>query len=67
MLDRTAPILPVLPGTPESATHDYKRSGNLEPVCRAQPNHRDGDRPLRSRQRAIELKKSLRTLHLDVP
>jgi len=26
-LDRTAPILPMLPGTPERATHDYKRSG----------------------------------------
>jgi hypothetical protein len=26
-LDRTAPILPILPGTPERATHDYKRSG----------------------------------------
>src|SRR5262249_4030229 len=26
-LDRTAPILPMLPGTPVRATHDYKRSG----------------------------------------
>jgi transposase len=26
-IDRTAPILPMLPGTPERATHDYKRSG----------------------------------------
>src|SRR4051795_13011027 len=26
-LDRTAPILPMLPGTPERATHDYKRAG----------------------------------------
>jgi len=26
-LDRTAPILPLLPGTPERATHDYKRHG----------------------------------------
>jgi transposase len=26
-LDRTAPILPLLPGTPARATHDYKRSG----------------------------------------
>ena len=24
-LDRTAPILPMLPGTPERATHDYRR------------------------------------------
>jgi transposase len=26
-LDRTAPILPLFPGTPERATRDYKRSG----------------------------------------
>src|SRR3954467_7859659 len=26
-LARTAPILPMLPGVPERATHDYKRSG----------------------------------------
>src|SRR6266700_1913278 len=26
-LDRSAPILPMLPGTPARATHDYKRSG----------------------------------------
>src|SRR4051795_4666619 len=26
-LDRTAPILPMLPGTPERATHDYQRHG----------------------------------------
>jgi hypothetical protein len=27
VLDRTAPILPRLPGIPERATHDYKRQG----------------------------------------
>ena len=26
-LDRTAPTLPMLPGTPERATHNYKRHG----------------------------------------
>ena len=26
-LDRSQPILPMLPGVPERATHDYKRSG----------------------------------------
>jgi len=26
-LDRTAPILPLTPGTPERRTHDYKRNG----------------------------------------
>jgi hypothetical protein len=26
-LDRTAPILPLLPGVPQRATHDYRRYG----------------------------------------
>ena len=26
-LDRTAPVLPLLPGTPERRTHDYRRHG----------------------------------------
>jgi len=26
-LDRSAPILPLMPGTPERRTHDYKRHG----------------------------------------
>ena len=26
-LDRSTPILPLLPGTPQRATHDYKRFG----------------------------------------
>ena len=43
-LDRTAPILPMLPGTPERATHDYKRAGHLEPLRRAGPRDRQGDR-----------------------
>ncbi|EFC81762.1 putative transposase [Parafrankia sp. EUN1f] len=26
-LDRTAPVLPLMPGTPERRTHDYVRNG----------------------------------------
>ena len=29
-LDRTAPILPMLPGTPQRATHEYRRHGNQQ-------------------------------------
>jgi transposase len=41
-LDRTAPILPLRPGLPERATHDY----NDHAVRRARGGHRQGDRPL---------------------
>jgi hypothetical protein len=30
-LDRTAPILPMRPGLPEKATHDYVRHGTAPP------------------------------------
>ena len=26
-IDRTAPVLPLIPGTPDRRTHDYKRNG----------------------------------------
>ena len=57
-LDRTAPILPMLPGVPERATHDYKRARHLEPVRRAGPHHRQGHRraaqpPPRDRVQAV--------------
>jgi transposase len=42
-LDRTAPILPMLPGTPQRATHDYRRR-NVKPLCRAGHHHRPGHR-----------------------
>ncbi len=32
-LDRTQPILPVRPGLPERATHDYKRNGTTTPFA----------------------------------
>jgi hypothetical protein len=37
--DRTAPILPLRPGLPERATHDYKRTGttNLSPPSSSPP------------------------------
>ena len=55
------------PGTPERATHDYKRSRHLEPVRRAGPHHRQGDRRAAPRHRAIEFKKFLQTIDREVP
>ena len=42
-LDRTQPVLPMLPGIPERRTHDYKRHGDLtvrSPRCRYRLRHR---------------------------
>ncbi|GLY55226.1 hypothetical protein Lesp01_88810 [Lentzea sp. NBRC 102530] len=41
-LNRTAPVLPMLPGTPQRATHDHTR--HVESVHRAGHHHRQGHR-----------------------
>ena len=43
-LDRTAPILPMRPGVPERATHDYKRHGTSSLYAALDITHRQGDR-----------------------
>ena len=43
-LERTAPVLPMLPGVRERRSHDYVRHGTIDPVRRAKHRHRQGDR-----------------------
>jgi transposase len=66
-LDRTAPILPMRPGVPERATHDYKRHGtsSLYAALDITTGHVIG--ALHSRHRAIEFKKFLQTIDREVP
>src|SRR5437764_935116 len=66
-LDRTAPILPMLPGTPERATHDYKRSGTSSLYAALNITTGKVIGALHSRHRAIEFKKFLHTLDREVP
>jgi transposase len=66
-LDRTAPILPMLPGTPERATHDYKRSGTSSLYAALDITTGKVIGALHSRHRAIEFKKFLHTLDRAVP
>ena len=66
-LDRTAPILPMLPGTPERATHDYKRSGTSSLYAALDIATGNVIGSLHSRHRAIEFKKFLHTLDREVP
>jgi transposase len=66
-LDRTAPILPMLPGTPERATHDYKRSGTSSLYAALDLTTGKVIGALHSRHRAIEFKQFLTTLEREVP
>jgi transposase len=66
-LDRTQPILPMLPGTPERATHDYKRSGTSTLFAALELATGKVIGSLHQRHRAIEFKKFLQTLDREVP
>jgi transposase len=66
-LDRTAPILPMLPGTPERATHDYKRSGTSSLYAALDLSTGKVLGALHARHRAIEFKQFLQTIDRDVP
>lgn len=66
-LDRTAPILPMLPGVPERATHDYKRSGTSSLYAALDITTGKVIGKLHSRHRAIEFKKFLATIDQAVP
>jgi transposase len=66
-LDRTAPILPMLPGVPERATHDYKRSGTSSLYAALNLASGKVIGRTHARHRAIEFKKFLTTIDREVP
>jgi transposase len=66
-LDRTAPILPMLPGTPQRATHDYRRAGTSSLYAALDITTGQVIGALHSRHRAIEFKKFLQTIDREVP
>src|SRR6188472_2721234 len=61
-LDRTAPILPMLPGTPQRATHHYRRAGASSLYAALDLASGKVIGALHSRHRAIEFKKFLQIL-----
>jgi transposase len=63
-LDRTAPILS---GTPQRATHDYKRSGNSSLYAALDISSGKVIGSLHARHRAIEFMKFLQRLDREVP
>jgi transposase len=66
-LDRTAPILPMLPGVPERATHDYKRAGTSSLYAALNITSGQVIGALHARHRAIEFKRFLATIDREVP
>ncbi len=66
-LDRTQPILPIMPGVPERATHDYKRHGTSSLFAALNVASGKVIGSLHSRHRAIEFKKFLQKIDDEVP
>ncbi|WP_203719480.1 IS630 family transposase, partial [Asanoa siamensis] len=66
-LDRTAPVLPMLPGTPARASHDYIRAGTSSLYAALNLTTGKVIGSLHARHRAIEFKKFLITLDREVP
>jgi transposase len=66
-LDRTAPILPMLPGTPQRATHDYRRAGTSSLYAALDLTTGKVIGSLHNRHRAIEFTRFLQTLDREVP
>ena len=63
----TRPILPMLPGTPERATHDNKRHGTSSLYAALDLATGTVIGRLHAKHRAIEFKKFLQTLEHEVP
>ena len=66
-LDRTSPILPMMPGVPQRQTHDYQRNGttNLYAALDVASGHVITD--MTPRHRAIEFRKFLNLINRTVP
>ena len=66
-LDRTAPILPLLPGTPQRATHDYTRHGVTNLYAALDVASGNVITEMTARHRAIEFKRFLARIDQAVP
>ena len=66
-LEASQPILPVLPGCPARATHDYKRYGTSSLFAALDAASGKVIGSLHARHRAIEFKRFLATLDREVP
>jgi transposase len=66
-LDRSAPVLPMMPGMPERRTHDYVRGGVTTLFAALNVATGEVIGSLHRRHRAVEFKKFLARLDKEVP
>jgi transposase len=66
-LDRTAPVLPMMPGTPARASHDYVRAGTSSLYAALNITSGAVISSLHARHRAIEFKSFLQKIDKEVP
>jgi transposase len=66
-LDRSAPVLPMMPGMPERRTHDYARSGVTTLFAALDVASGQIIGSLHRRHRTLEFKKFLATIDAHVP
>ena len=66
-LDRTAPVLPMMPGTPARASHDYVRHGTSSLYAALNIDSGEMISSLHARHRAIEFKQFLQKIDTQVP
>jgi|SRR5579863_5487123 len=66
-LDRTQPILPIMPGVPERRGHDYKRHGTSSLFAALNATTGKVIGSMHSRHRSIEFKRFLQKIDAEVP
>jgi hypothetical protein len=66
-LDRTAPVLPLLPGTLQQATHDYLRHGTTNLYAAMDVASGKVISQMTARHRAIEFQRFLDRVNAQVP
>ncbi len=66
-LDRSAPVLPLLPGTPERRTHDYRRYGTTNLYAALDVASGNVIADLSARHRAEEFRRFLNLIDTTVP
>jgi transposase len=66
-LDRTSPILPLVPGTPQRRTHDYKRNGTTNLYAALDVASGNVIADLTPRHRAEEFRRFLNLIDKSVP